>query len=273
LETLAAERCTLFMGVPAMYYDFVHLPEDHTCDLGAMRLFISGSAPLAETTFAAFAERFSHRIIERYGATETMLTISNPYDGERRPGCIGLPLPGVEVRVVDEAGNDVPDGTAGELFIRCDSLFLGYHNQPEATAKALRDGWFASGDIGLRHAGGYLQLLDRKKNLIISGGFNIYPAEIEQTLRRHPQVRDAAVVGMPDDRLGEVAAALVVPCHPEGGAPVSDQELLSFCAARLARYKQPRIVRFVSTLPRNAMGKINTDGVRQAIARSTGSEE
>ena len=139
--------------------------------------------------------------------------------------------------------------------------------------KALRDGWFASGDIGLRHAGGYLQLLDRKKNLIISGGFNIYPAEIEQTLRRHPQVRDAAVVGMPDDRLGEVAAALVVPCHPEGGAPVSDQELLSFCAARLARYKQPRIVRFVSTLPRNAMGKINTDVVRQAIARSTGSEE
>ncbi|MBI3091336.1 MAG: AMP-binding protein [Candidatus Tectomicrobia bacterium] len=262
LACLARERCTLFMGVPAMYYDLVHLPDDQARDLGRMRLFISGSAALPITTFAAFEKRYGHRILERYGATETMLTISNPYDGERRPGSIGLPLPGVEVRVVDEAWRDVPNGTPGELLIRSESVFLGYHNLPEATAEAVRDGWFASGDIGLREPDGYLRILDRKKNLVISGGFNIYPAEVENVLRRHAGVRDAAVVGLPDERLGEVVAALVVPSESAATA----EELLTFCGAHLARYKQPRRLHFAPDLPRNAMGKVDARAVRRLLA-------
>ena len=192
-------------------------------------------------------------ILERYGMTETLMTLSNPYKGERRAGTVGLPLRGVETRLVDDTGRDVATGTIGELMVRTPTLCAGYWNQPELTARTFSDGWFHTGDLAMRSEDGYYTLCGRRSDLIISGGFNIYPREIEELLGEHPAVAEAAVAGVPDRVRGEVPMGFVVRA---AGANASEADLIDFCRAKLASFKVPRAIRFVDRLPRTALGKI-----------------
>jgi malonyl-CoA/methylmalonyl-CoA synthetase len=245
---------TLFFGVPTMYVRLLEIERATAGEIGKrLRLCISGSAPLSAQVLEEFEARFGHRILERYGMTETLMTFGNPHDGERRAGTVGMPLPGVSARIVDDAGVDVPDEVAGELLVKSPTLFAGYWNQPDTTAAAFRDGWFATGDVAERSADGYFTLRGRKSDLIISAGFNIYPREIEDVLTAHPDVAEAAVVGQRDRLKGEVPVAFVVLAP---GAASVEGDLLEYCRGHLASFKVPRALRFVEALPRNAMGKI-----------------
>ncbi len=240
LDAAAAHRATLFFGVPTMYAKLADSPR--LGELARLRLCVSGSAPLSPELFAAVAERGGQPILERYGMSETVMNVSNPHDGERRPGTVGLPLPGVEVRLAE--GTD-------EILLRGPNVFGGYWERPEATAEAFpAPGWFASGDVGTYDDAGYLRIVGRRKELIISGGYNVYPREVEDVLRLHPAVRDAAVVGLPDSTWGERVTAFV---EAEG---VGERELLDLAARELAPYKRPKQVVFVAALPRNALGKV-----------------
>jgi malonyl-CoA/methylmalonyl-CoA synthetase len=247
-------RPTLFFGVPTMYVRMLEIDQPTAGAIGAaLRLCVSGSAPLAAQVLEEFDARFGHRILERYGMTETLMTLGNPYEGERRAGTVGRPFAGVAARIVTGTGDDAPDGVAGELLVKSPTLFAGYWNRPDATAAAFRDGWFATGDIAERSLDGYYTLCGRKSDLIISGGFNIYPREIEEVLADHPAVAEVAVAGMADRLKGEVPVAFVVtrtPALPDAAG------LVDYCAARLASFKVPRDVRFLEALPRNAMGKV-----------------
>ncbi len=238
LDAAAEARATLFFGVPTMYHRLA--ASSRVGELGRLRLCVSGSAPLPAALHETLAERAGQRVLERYGMTETLMNVSNPYDGERRPGSVGLPLPGVEV-VLDD----------GEILVRGPNVFARYWERADATADAFRDGWFATGDLGAFDDDGYLRILGRAKELIISGGFNVYPREVEEVLLSHPAVAEAAVVGTPSDEWGEVVTAYVV-----ASSPVAEAELTAYAAEQLAGYKRPRIVRFVDALPRNALGKI-----------------
>jgi malonyl-CoA/methylmalonyl-CoA synthetase len=247
---------TLFFGVPTIYVRLLELPPEPARRIGrTMRLFVSGSAPLPARVFETFRERYGHAILERYGMTETLMTLGNPYDGERRAGTVGRPFPGVEPRIVDEGGADVGDGEVGELVVRSPTLFAGYWRQPEATAAAFRDGWFRTGDLAERSGDGYYTLRGRRSDLVISGGFNVYPREIEDVLLEQPGVREAAVVGAPDERRGEVPVAYVVG-DAEPGA------LEAACRRELASFKVPRAFVFVESLPRNALGKVEKHRLR-----------
>jgi malonyl-CoA/methylmalonyl-CoA synthetase len=247
-----AFRPTLFFGVPTVYVRLLEWPEPLARRLGAgVRLFVSGSAPLPASVFEAFRERFGHEVLERYGMTETLITLGNPYEGERRPGSIGRPLAGVEARVVDDRGREAPEGVAGELQVRGPGLFAGYWRMPEASASALTaDGFFRTGDLAERADDGYLTLRGRASDLIISGGFNVYPREIEDVLLEQPGVREAAVVGRADPKRGEVPVAYFVGEADQGA-------LEAACRRELASFKQPRAFVRVAALPRNAMGKVD----------------
>jgi malonyl-CoA/methylmalonyl-CoA synthetase len=243
-------RPTLFFGVPTVYVRLLELPDGVTRRIGERtRLFVSGSAPLPAHVFESFRSRFGHAILERYGMTETLMTIGNPYDGERRPGTVGLPLPGVEVRVVGPDGRDVPDGESGELLVRGPAVFSGYWRRPEATAAAFVDGWFRTGDLGGRSADGYVTLRGRASDLIISGGFNVYPREIEEVLLEQPGVREAAVVGRPDERRGERPVAFFA-------GEADEAALEAACRRQLASFKVPGAFVRVDALPRSALGKV-----------------
>ena len=247
-------RPSLFFGVPTMYVRLLDVVEVGAREIGArLRLCVSGSAPLPAPVLEAFAARFGQRILERYGMTETLMTLGNPYDGERRAGTVGMPLSGVATRIVNDDGQDVANGEAGDLLVKSPMLFAGYWNRPEATDAAFRDGWFATGDIAERSADGYYTLCGRKSDLIISGGFNIYPREIEELLADHPAVADVAVTGVAERLKGEVPVAFVV-LRPD--APADASALADHCRASLASFKVPREIRFVDALPRNAMGKV-----------------
>lgn len=254
LAMLERERCTIFMGVPTFYHRMLALPQDTVVDLSHVRLFTSGSAALPAADHADFAHRFGHTIVERYGMTEVGIVLSNPIDGERRAGAVGFPLPGVDARVlrVDD-GRVCAVDEVGEIRIRGASVIAGYLGRPEQTEDALGDGWMKTGDLGKVDADGYFHVVGRSKELIISGGFNIYPLEVEAVLRQGPGVADAAVVGLPDQDLGERVVAAVV-ARP--GARIEIDELLAYAAGQLARYKCPREVVVVDDLPRNAMGKV-----------------
>lgn len=254
-DRLCREKATLFMGVPTMYRRFVSLDKPVTPSLGHIRLFVSGSAPLAPEVFHAFRDRFGHTVLERYGMTEAGMVLSNPLNGDRRPGSVGLPLPGVSVRIVDpETSQDVSPGEAGELLIRSGSVCKGYWRRPEATAEALTDdGWLRSGDMARQDEDGYFTLVARRKEIVITGGFNVYPKEVENVLERHPAVREAAVFGVTDRDLGEQVCAAVV---PEGTETPSEEDLIRFCKASLTSYKCPRTIRFMDDFPRNPMGKV-----------------
>ncbi len=255
LDRLGRKTITVFMGVPTMYRRLVSIDSPHEPSLGNMRLFVSGSAPLAPEVFHAFRARFGHTVLERYGMTEAGMVLSNPLDGDRRPGSVGSPLPGVSVRIVDpETNADVSSGETGELLIRSGSVCKGYWNLPEATEQAFTgEGWLRSGDMAREDADGYITLVGRLKELIITGGFNVYPKEVENVLERHPGVGEAAVFGMPDSDLGEQVCAAVV---PEGTQGLTEEDLIRFCKASLTSYKCPRTIRFLDALPRNPMGKV-----------------
>ncbi len=252
LDWFDTYRPTLFFGVPTMYVRLLEAPAHRAREIGAtMRLFVSGSAPLPAQVLEAFAERFGHVILERYGMTETLMNVSNPYDGERRAGTVGLPLPGVEVEIRDEAGAPVSDGTSGELWVRGANVCAGYWKRPDATAAAFVQGWFRTGDLGVRARDGYITLQGRRSDLIISGGFNIYPREVEELLLAEPGVREVTIVGVPDARRGEVPVAYLV-CDAEPDAEALERSL----RAQVASFKIPRAFIRVAALPRTALGKV-----------------
>lgn len=251
-EMLLDFRPTLFFGVPTIYVRLLETTAAAAREIGGgMRLFVSGSAPLAAQVLEDFRALFGHTILERYGMSETLMNLSNPYAGERRPGTVGVPLPGVSVRLLDPDGNPARDGETGEIHLRGANVFSGYWNRPEATQEAFRDGWFRTGDLAIRSTDGYYTLVGRRSDLIISGGFNIYPREIEEFLTEQPEIAEAAVVGVPDRVRGEIPVAYVVE-----RSPVNSRDLEDRCRAALASYKVPRAFIPVDKLPRNAMGKI-----------------
>ncbi len=233
---------TLFFGVPTMYVRLLETPEETAREIGArMRLFVSGSAPLAAQVLEDFRARFGHTILERYGMSETLMITSNPYIGERRAGTVGLPLPGISVRI----------GENGEAWVKGPNVFAGYWRRDDATRAAFSDGWFKTGDIAERSLDGYYTLCGRKSDLIISGGFNIYPREIEEFLAEQPEIEEAAVVGEPDRVRGEIPVAYVVM-----RTPIDPAEIETRCREKLASFKIPRRFETIEKLPRNAMGKV-----------------
>jgi len=253
-------RATAMMGVPTFY---TRLLDDRRFDrdlAAGMRLFISGSAPLLADTHVAFEARTGHRILERYGMTETNMNTSNPYDGPRRAGTVGLPLPDVDLRIADAHGAELPRGETGVVEVRGPNVFLGYWNMAEKTEEDMRpDGFFITGDLGVQEAGGYVTIVGRGKDLIISGGYNIYPKELELLLDAQPGVLEAAVIGIPHADLGEVPLAVLV---PQAGAQIDLEALKQTVAGALARFKQPRDYRIVDALPRNTMGKVQKVALR-----------
>jgi malonyl-CoA/methylmalonyl-CoA synthetase len=238
---------TLFFGVPTVYVRLLETPRDTALQIGRrMRLFVSGSAPLPAQVLEEFRERFGHTILERYGMTETLMNLSNPYAGERRPGSVGFPLPGISVRIDD----------TGELHLKGPNVFAGYWKRENATREAFTEGWFKTGDIATRSEDGYYTLCGRRSDLIISGGFNIYPREIEEFLGEQPEIAEAAVVGEPDRARGEVPVAYIVLQDACENAGVESGELEARCRKNLASFKVPRRFEVVEKLPRNALGKV-----------------
>ena len=246
---------TLFFGVPRIYVRLLELPEAEAERIGAqMRLFVSGSAPLPAQVLADFRAKFNgHTILERYGMSETLMNISNPYEGERRAGAVGFPLPGVSARILDSNGQDVAEGEIGELGVRGPNVCAGYWRRPDATAEAFVDGWFHTGDLAQRAADGYFTLCGRRSELIISGGFNIYPREIEELLLEQPGVKEVCVCGVPDARRGELPVAYLV-----ADETFDETASTEACRAALASFKVPRGFVRVESLPRTALGKVQT---------------
>ena len=251
-EWFTAYRPTVFFGVPTMYIRLLELDATVAREIGShARLFVCGSAPLPAHVLEAFRERFGHVILERYGMTETLMNVSNPYVGERRAGTVGLPLSLTCVRIVGDDGVDVSDGASGELWVRGPNVCAGYWNRPDAIANAFVDGWFRTGDIGVRAADGYITLEGRRSELIISGGFNIYPREIEELLLEQPGIREATVVGVRDATRGEVPVAYLV-----ADTAIDTDALTTHLRTQLASFKIPRAFVLVDSLPRTALGKV-----------------
>jgi malonyl-CoA/methylmalonyl-CoA synthetase len=250
-------RATVFMGVPTLYVRLLGEPTLTREACPHMRVFISGSAPLLLDTFNAFRERTGHTILERYGMSETIMLTSNPYDpaqGERRGGTVGFPLPGVGLRDVDAEGAVVAAGTVGAIEVRGPNVFAGYWRMPEKTrAEFSADGWFRTGDVGMVDERGYVTIVGRSKDLIISGGYNVYPAEIESVCNALPGVAESAVVGVPHADFGEAVVAVVV---PRAGEVVDADAMTRTLKAKIANFKVPKAIFVVAELPRNAMGKV-----------------
>jgi len=246
---------SLFFAVPTIYVrllDPTVISPAQAREIGACaRLFVSGSAPLPAHVHAAFEAAFGHTILERYGMSEALMIMSNPYDGARRAGTVGPPLPGVSARIMGEGGTEVGETEVGEVEVRSPHLFAEYWRRPDSTAAAFHDGWFRTGDLAVRSSDGYYTLRGRRGDLIISGGFNIYPREIEELLLEDPRVHEVAVVGVPDDVRGEVPVAYIV---AEKSLDVA--ELESMCRTQLASFKVPRAFHRIEALPRTALGKV-----------------
>jgi malonyl-CoA/methylmalonyl-CoA synthetase len=253
------------MGVPTFY---TRLLEDDrfTADLARnMRLFISGSAPLLAETHQAFKDRTGHRILERYGMTETGMNTSNPYDGERRAGSVGFPLPGTEIRITGgDDGAEVEPGQVGMIEVRGPNVFKGYWGMPEKTREELREtGFFITGDLGLRDADGYIHIVGRNKDLIISGGYNVYPKEVELVLDAADWVKESAVFGVPHPDFGEGVVAVIV---PTAGTTPDLPGLRVAASEQLAKFKQPKAIILIDELPRNTMGKVQKNILRDRYA-------
>jgi long-chain acyl-CoA synthetase len=252
LAAIAEERATVFAGVPTMYSALLEQARHDTVDASSLRVCVSGGAALPVEVLRSFEERFGCVILEGYGLSETSPVASfNHPDRERRPGSIGTPIDGVEFRLIDDDGKDADD--VGEIVIRGHNIMKGYWQRPQDTEAAFVDGWFRTGDIGRVDEDGYYYIVDRKKDLIIRGGYNVYPREVEEVLYEHPAVREAAVVGVPHQSLGEEIGAAVVLA---GGASATPEELRDFVKRRIAAYKYPRQVWLVDELPKGPTGKI-----------------
>jgi len=264
LELLSGGQCTVFMAVPTIHRRLLDNPLADRFDLSQVRLITSGSDRLPDEVFTGFQTTFGYTLLERYGMTETGMNCSNPLQGERRMGSVGKPLPGVQVRTVQsETGSVLPIGEIGEVQLRGPNIFKGYWQQPEKTSESFsQDGWFKTGDLGFLEPDGYLTLCGRSKDLIISGGLNIYPPEVERVLMEHPAVAACAVIGCPDPEWGERVAAVVV-LHET--ISVSGEDLILFCREKLAPYKAPKSIIFKEDLPRNAMGKVQKAELRKTV--------
>lgn len=254
LEVMARDRVTYFAGVPTMYFYLLNFPGADLYDLSSLKYCVSGGAAMPVEVMHAFNRKYNVTILEGYGLSETSPVASfNHLDREPKPGSIGIPIWGIEMRLVDDLGREVPDGELGEIVIRGHNVMKGYYKRPDATAAAIRDSWFHSGDIAYRDEDGFYFIKDRVKDMIIRGGFNVYPREIEEVLYGHAAVAEAAVIGVPDQALGEEVRA-VVALKP--GHAVAEAELIDYCRERLAAFKYPRSIEFRDTLPKTATGKI-----------------
>jgi malonyl-CoA/methylmalonyl-CoA synthetase len=267
-DALLKGSLTMFFGVPTMYTRLLREAATRDERPRALRLYVSGSAALSPQVFKEFERMFGERILERYGMTETGMNLTNPYEGARRPGTVGQPFPGQEARVVDvETREPLPAGEIGEIEVRGPHVFVGYRNRPDATEESFdEDGWFSTGDLGSISENGYFTISGRSKELIISGGYNVYPREVEEVLEGCSGVAEVAVVGVPDEEFGEQVAAAVVRDDPE----LTEEKVRDFVEDKLASYKKPRRVVFVEELARNAMGKVLKHEVREGLVEQKG---
>ena len=254
LETMARDGVTHFYGVPTMYGALLHHPDRADYDLSSLRVCMTGGSSMPVEVLRDFEDAFGAIVLEGYGLSETSPVAScNHPNMERKAGSIGTPIEGVEMRIVDENDAEVTRGEVGEIVIRGHNIMKGYWGRPEATAEAIRDGWFHSGDLGREDEDGYFYVVDRKKDMIIRGGYNVYPREVEELLYEHPAIREAAVLGVPHDQWGEEIGAAVV---LEPGAEVAPEEISAWVRERIAAYKYPRVVWFLDDLPKGPTGKI-----------------
>ncbi len=255
LKVIQDRRVTVFSGVPSMYSALLnHTRDPRAFDLGSLRLCLSGGAALPVEVMKRFEEFFKVSILEGYGPTEASpVTSVNPVDGPRKAGSVGLPIPEVAVKIFDDQDREVPTGELGEVVIRGKNIMKGYLNKPEASAEALRNGWLHTGDLGKMDKDGYIYLVDRIKDMIIVGGLNVYPREVEEVVYQHPKVAEAAVIGIKDGLRGETVKAFVV---PKPGQTLEPKEIIHLCKEHLANYKCPREVEVMESLPKNAAGKI-----------------
>jgi long-chain acyl-CoA synthetase len=254
LEIIQRDGVTIFQGVPTMYTAMLNLDGKDQYDVSTLRLCVSGGSAMPVEVLRGFEEAFGCKVLEGYGLSETSPVASfNHPDRERKPGTIGTPVEGVEMKVVDDDGKDVAQGEVGEIVIKGHNVMKGYWNREEATAEAIKDGWFFTGDMGRIDEDGYFAIVDRKKEMIIRGGYNVYPREIEEVLYEHEAVQEAAVIGVPDENMGEEVAAVVV---LKEGQSVDEATLRDFVKGEVAGYKYPRRIHFVDELPKGPTGKI-----------------
>jgi malonyl-CoA/methylmalonyl-CoA synthetase len=258
----AMPRATALMGVPTFYTRLLDDPRLDRQRAENMRLFISGSAPLLVDTHEQWQARTGHRILERYGMTETNMSTSNPYDGDRRAGTVGFPLPGVEMRIMAD-NQEVEPGEVGVLEVRGPNVFQGYWQMPDKTAEELRaDGWFITGDMAMVDCDGYVTIVGREKDLVITGGFNVYPKEVESLIDDMPGVLESAVIGVPHPDFGEAVVAIVV-AEQDG---LKARDIRDALNGQIAKFKQPKAVMIVEVLPRNTMGKVQKKALREEYA-------
>jgi long-chain acyl-CoA synthetase len=263
LETIERFRVQSMAGVPTMYVYLLHYPDAGRFDTSSMRSWGSGAAPLPLEIVEPFEAKFGGRLMEGYGLTEASPVVSaHRLSGVRKLGSVGQPIPGVQVAILDDEDRPVPAGELGEICVRGPNVMLGYYRLPDETARTLRHGWLHTGDVGRLDADNFLYVVERKKDLIIRGGFNIYPREVEEILYAHPAVAEAAVIGMPDPVMGEEVLAFVV---RKPGAEAEADAIIAFCQERLAKYKCPRRVRFVPSLPKTPVGKILRKALRAEL--------
>ena len=264
LDLLRSRRFSVFMGVPTMHRRLYQLAGGRRIDLSHMRLLTSGSDRLPDDLFFGYQKTFNVTLLERYGMTETGMNLSNPLRGERRVGSVGTPLPGVSARIVDPVTEaPLPEGAVGQVQIKGAHVFRGYWRQPQQTAEAFTaDGWLRTGDMGMREPDGYFTLKGRAKDLIITGGLNVYPPEVELALMEHPAVAACAVIGCPDEEWGEQVVAVII---PRPGVKVDADAICAFCREQLAAYKVPRRVLFAGEFPANALGKVQKAKLRESF--------
>lgn len=254
LGLIEEHRATVFTGVPSMYVVFINMADLAKTRLRSLRLCLSGGAPLPAQVLEAWDNLTGTPLVEGYGLSEASPVVSvNPVDGRRKPGSVGLPITNVEVRILDESDNEVPTGTVGEICVKGPNVMSGYVGRPHDTAEVLRGGWLHTGDLGYRDEDGYIFIVDRKKDMIIVGGLNVYPREIEEVLYRHPAVKEAAVIGLSHPVKGETPVAFIA---PKEGAAVDEKEILRYLRERLANYKLPTAIEVRESLPKTSTGKI-----------------
>lgn len=262
LEIIREEKATLFAGVPTMYNFLLQYPEGLKEDFASIRLCVSGGASMPVELLYRFEEKYQTFVLEGYGLSEAApVTAFNPLGGTRKSGSVGIDIPGVINKVVDEEGQEVAKGEVGELIVKGPNIMKGYLGMPEATAQVLKDGWLYTGDMAMMDDEGYVYIVDRKKDLILVGGYNVYPREVEEVLYQHPGVVEVAVIGAPDEEYGEAVKAFVAVKSEE----ITPDELIQFCQKKLAKYKVPRVIELVPELPKNTTGKILRRALRDSL--------